>query len=390
MTKNIHMTHIDEALYEGGNSAANETLAIIQRFINEQDQHITTKIDGAPAIFCGYDPKDRQFFVGTKSVFNKNPKLYKSNADIDKGEAGEKATKLKECLKHLSNIGIPYGTVLQGDLLWTEGDQTMTTHKRQRYVTVHPNTIVYGWKADSPMANKVRESKLGIAFHTTYKVDGDLQESRAFFGAKIGNLHSNDVIMFDCTYPNQVKMSESAKSDLVRLVKEADDCIKNFDSIVEVMNMIPKSHVGAGIKTFFNSCIRNGHYPDENFGFNAYMEHVTDYWNSKVIPEMKSELGATRKKAALKQLKHELNNIREDIEASFNFVHRIKECKDIILKSMNEAVLQESFIKTNEGYFDTPPEGYVVAGYTTALKMVDRLNFSRFNFSEEYHKGWKK
>ena len=44
--------------------------------------NMTVKWDGAP-IFAGIDPSDGKFFVAKKSVFNVNPKLYKTNAEID-------------------------------------------------------------------------------------------------------------------------------------------------------------------------------------------------------------------------------------------------------------------------------------------------------------------
>ena len=37
--------------------------------------NMTVKWDGAPAIICGVNPENGKFFVGTKSVFNKNPKV---------------------------------------------------------------------------------------------------------------------------------------------------------------------------------------------------------------------------------------------------------------------------------------------------------------------------
>ena len=37
--------------------------------------NMTVKWDGAPAIICGVNPENGKFFVGTKSVFNKTPKI---------------------------------------------------------------------------------------------------------------------------------------------------------------------------------------------------------------------------------------------------------------------------------------------------------------------------
>ena len=45
---------------------------------------MTVKWDGAPAIICGINPENGKFFVGTKSVFNKTPKINYNISDIRK------------------------------------------------------------------------------------------------------------------------------------------------------------------------------------------------------------------------------------------------------------------------------------------------------------------
>ena len=43
---------------------------------------ITTKWDGAPAVFCGTYPGTNYFFVGTKSIFNKGAKVNFTPEDV--------------------------------------------------------------------------------------------------------------------------------------------------------------------------------------------------------------------------------------------------------------------------------------------------------------------
>ena len=43
---------------------------------------VSVKWDGAPAVFCGINPENGKFFVGTKSIFNATPKINYTNADI--------------------------------------------------------------------------------------------------------------------------------------------------------------------------------------------------------------------------------------------------------------------------------------------------------------------
>ena len=80
--------------------------------------NMTVKWDGAPAIFAGIDPSDGKFFVAKKSVFNVNPKLYKTDAEIDDDLSGDLNAKFKVALKEFSKLGIK--GVIQGDLMYTD------------------------------------------------------------------------------------------------------------------------------------------------------------------------------------------------------------------------------------------------------------------------------
>jgi hypothetical protein len=52
-------------------------------------------------MFCGIDPSDGKFFVAKKGIFNKNPKVYKTQADIDADLSGELSDKFTVALQEL-------------------------------------------------------------------------------------------------------------------------------------------------------------------------------------------------------------------------------------------------------------------------------------------------
>src|SRR6056300_1438649 len=168
--KNTHMTHIeDKVLYGGVNGTRQAILALRSLRDMLKGTHagnVSVKWDGAPSIFAGIDPSDNQFFVAKKGIFNKNPKVYKSAADIDADTSGDLADKLKLALQYLPGLGIK--GVVQGDFLFGPGDLSTDTIKGEKYVTFHPNTIVYAIPADSPSAADVLRAKIGIVWHTSY------------------------------------------------------------------------------------------------------------------------------------------------------------------------------------------------------------------------------
>ena len=90
--KNTHMTHIeDKVIYggvEGTRQAINALRALRDMLQGKHKGDISVKWDGAPAIFAGVDPRDGKFFVAKKGIFNKNPKVYKTKADVDADTSG--------------------------------------------------------------------------------------------------------------------------------------------------------------------------------------------------------------------------------------------------------------------------------------------------------------
>ena len=85
--KNTHMTHIEDKVLYGGVDGTRQAILALRSLRDMlggvKDGNVSVKWDGAPAIFCGTDPRDGKFFVAKKGIFNATPKVYKNNADID-------------------------------------------------------------------------------------------------------------------------------------------------------------------------------------------------------------------------------------------------------------------------------------------------------------------
>ena len=194
-SKNTHMTHIEDKVIYGGVKGTRQAILALRELRDmlkgEHDGSVSVKWDGAPAIFAGTDPRDGNFFVAKKGIFNKNPKVYKSNADVDADTSGDLAAKLKLALKHLPALGIK--GVIQGDFLFGPGDVKTKKIKGESYVTFHPNTIIYALPSKSDGAKAVKSAKIGIVWHTTYK--GNTFESmRASYGVDVSKLQSTRTV----------------------------------------------------------------------------------------------------------------------------------------------------------------------------------------------------
>ena len=150
--KNIHIEHPEDSILTGD-------LSVLDWFCSMRGAKASLKIDGSPAIVWGTNPSTGNFFVGTKSVFNKiKIKINESHADIDLNHEGNVAKILHACFDHLPNTQ----DIIQGDFIGFRGDHTY-----------QPNTLVYSFP-------EVIEEDIIIAPHTVYDAPtGVLKEAIA-------------------------------------------------------------------------------------------------------------------------------------------------------------------------------------------------------------------
>ena len=105
--KNTHLEHLEDDIINrgsaGGENAINFLKSVRNMLAGSSGGRVnmSVKWDGAPAIICGTNPENGKFFVGTKSVFNKTPKINYTPGDISRNHSGPDAMKLMACLRDL-------------------------------------------------------------------------------------------------------------------------------------------------------------------------------------------------------------------------------------------------------------------------------------------------
>ena len=393
--KNTHMTHIEDAVFRGGVNGARESIMALRSVRDmlkgEQDGNVSVKWDGAPAIFAGTDPSDGKFFVAKKGIFNKNPKVYKTAADVDADTSGDLADKLKLALKHLPSIGIK--GVIQGDFLFGPGDVKKKKIKGESYLTFHPNTIVYAVPSDSPNAKDITSAKLGIVWHTTYK-GSDFESMNASYGVDTSKFRSKAVWSQDAMLRDMTKYTMNEK-ELEKVNGHLSNAGKIFNKISgTTLRTIEKNQdLAILIETYNNTFVRAGSVIGNT------TRHVSNLikWISakyqKEIDKRKTERGKGTQQAKLDAI---LSFFSADNKNSLKFVFDLQKeivlAKLILINRLNKLSSVKTFVKTNKGYATTGPEGYVAIDKIggDALKIVDRLEFSYNNFSPNVLKGWDK
>ena len=214
MTKNPHLEHPEDSILNGD-------LSVLDWFTTKSK--LSVKIDGSPAIVWGRNPATGNFFVGTKSVFNKKLiKINESHEDINTNHKGEVAEILHDCFDFLPRTD----NIYQGDFIGIGGD----------YV-YKPNTITYYF-------DDIVDSEIIIAPHTEYFAEKDLRDA--------------------ISYPLQSRLSDTPECLFVvpdvRLSDHLDDiqdaCL--FAKQIATLCEFPEQKIVNRVKKQLNKCIREG------------------------------------------------------------------------------------------------------------------------------------
>ena len=221
--QNKHIEHPEDTILTGD-------LTALDWFLS--NGHLSVKIDGAPAIVWGRNPATGNFFVGTKSVFNKvKIKINESHAEIDANHVGTVAEILHHCFDWLPRTD----SIFQGDFIGYGGSDEYT-----------PNTITYKF-------NEVISQNIIVAPHTYYIADSDLRDAVAY---------PMDFYISDTLYCKFVEPD-------ARILYN-DDCFSDVKDVVQFAKVMAQNvefvdnKKAAEIKKALNKCIREGTPIDDN------------------------------------------------------------------------------------------------------------------------------
>lgn len=398
--KNVHMEHIEDSILNGGVNGARQAINYLRSLRDmlagnaARSVKVTVKWDGAPAIFAGKDPSDGKFFVAKKGVFNKNPKVYKTDADIDADTDGDLNAKLKEALKYLPALGIE--GVVQGDFLYSKKDIKTVEIDGESYITFHPNTIVYAIPAKSELAKTILASNIGVVWHTVYR-GATFETMSASFGEEIASdlTKSRNVWAVDASYKDASGTATFNKRETTKITKILSDAGKSFQKIKpETMNNVSNNpEFLIRMKGFINVKVKAGEkIKDPNTFVKQMVDWIYDYYQ-KDIDKLKTERGKKNKEAKRTEVMSYFSNTpKAQIVEMFKMYNLLVDAKHMIIAKLDKAKTIGTFLQTADGYKVTPQEGFVAIDRfgKNAVKLVDRMQFSQANFSPEFIKGWQK
>ncbi len=399
-SKNTHMEHLEDNILNAGVEGARQSINYLRSLRDmlagnsTKSVNVTIKWDGAPAVFAGIDPSDGKFFVAKKGIFNKDPKVYKTPADVDADTSGDLNAKLKLALAELPKLGIK--GVVQGDFLYSKEDIREVDIDGEPYITFHPNTIVYAVPKKSQLARTILASRIGVVWHTTYR-GNSFESMSASFGEEIasGLKQTSSVWSVDAMYRDVSGVATFTQAETDQVTELLSKAGKIFSSMKRstLDGISDNDELLVRVKAFINSKVRVGERTGNTTQFvNDLMKYIHDYYQKEIDKKATDKAKAQWIAKRDETMKYFANTPKADIVALFDMYNYIVDAKHMIIRKLDKAKQIGTFLKTADGYKVTEQEGFVAIDHMgkNAVKLVDRLQFSHANFSADIQKGWQR
>jgi len=387
--KRTHLEHIEDIIitdgYVGGQAVVEyfRGLLLTLKGTSSEAMSVSVKWDGAPAVVCGTNPDNGQFFVGTKAVFAKAAKINYTKKDIAKNHGtDELGQKLLKCLVHLKKLNIP--GVVQGDLLFIDDSITRKNIDGKPHITFTPNTITYAVPEGGDLSKQIDRAKLGIIFHTTYTGDS-LANMNAQGGADVSSFAQSPDVFFDNASYKDVSGSAKFTAD------ESEQFYNSIDKLETLLNSVPRdlaSVLGQNtdfvpmFQMYINAMVKQGQLPSN---VNQFLLGFKKFYADRMqqqISGLKAQKALQLRQDKMKQMPVFLSKAKKPLQAMLTFYKAVQQMKMFVLKKMNQAMAIGSFSQTDNGLQVTEPEGFVAVDKSgNAVKLVDRLGFSRRNLT---------
>lgn len=436
-----HLSHIEDLVLEEGLHGFNKFKEQISGLVNylrglDSDLDINLKVDGAPALYFGYDPRTShkgEFFVATKSSFNTTPLINHNDLDIENNHSKSEGLQfvLKQALRYLKplyeelapSIG---NRMVQTDFLFrSSDDRKIETIDNIEYVTFHPQLIKYAIPVDnkSDLFLSIRNAEVGMAIHDLWdvKADGDrivpvsnkpknpdLVENFVEVGKRYGVFVVNSLYTHETT---GLKVDEKVINnieDLLNTVEmEISELPKELDSKFFVK--IPDDRAEAKItkqefkhelklvelfRIFINNEVRKAAGGEKNVyqhalegnEFNDSYFNVTlrEFLHSRRIKDVEKKKSAAGKQAS-EDFFNILDELKDEFKLFFKATYHLIQIKGLLVEIFDDVdtslKIGKAFYPEGDGFKLDKGEGFVLFVGDNHVKIVDRIAFSARNLT---------
>ena len=267
--------------------------------------------------------------------------------------------------------------------MFSQSDLKTETIDGKKYIVFRPNTIAYAVPEGSALASQIRAAQIGIVFHTSY-TGKTMQTLQTHFDVNIGNLRKSKNVWFrtnrllDVTAAARLSKEENAK--LSGILSSAGSLFRTIPA--SLLNQIATNDTyRIPIMTYMNQKVRAGQHMGPNFA-KEVMDFVATKYNKSIADAKRPDTKANRTKEKDAVMRWFHNNMA-GLKAIFQLQNLLIDAKLMLIRKFNQVNDIGTFLHTPDGgYKVTTPEGYVAAWSSggDAVKLVDRMEFSRANF----------
>ena len=387
--KRTHLQHIEDIILTDGHAGGTSVIEYFQGILQtlqgsaEQPINVSVKWDGAPAVVCGTNPENGKWFVGTKGVFGKTPKLNYTKDDISRNHGTDDlGQKLLKCLVHLKKLNIQ--GIVQGDYMFDRDTLQRQSTAGENQVTFKPNTITYAVPEDSDLGRQMAAAQLGIIFHTTYTGDR-IDNLQAKYGADVAAFARTPDVWFDnATYKNvsgTANFTAEEQAQFTAGMEKLKALLTKVPTNLSAMLGVNKDFLPF-FMLFINDQIKKGVLPTDT---NEYLKGFAEFYQGRMqqqVAGLKAQKALQLRQQKMKDMPLFLKQMQKPLAAMMAFYKEVIALKKLTLDKMNKATAIGTFAQTDSGLEVTDPEGFVAVGKTgDAVKLVDRLGFSRKNLT---------
>jgi hypothetical protein len=362
-----HYTHIEDEIYVSGKKSIAKISGYFHDLIKGIPETVNqTKIDGAPSVFYGY--QNGKFFVATKSIFNKDPKVNFTVEDIERnhGHAPGLVAKLKLALEYFPYITNNKNEILQGDMMFAKADLKKVDIEGIQHWLFKPNTVINAVPVNSVLGKEIAKSVVGFAPHTKYNASG----SRVTIQARDMKKNSHVFLMpIDAPSLDHV-------GHLKAHITEVDKLLASIPG--DAFAYISSEEMNPHFLAYANYVIRNN--TDQSYaGFLAYMKEKLQ----KFIDKVKSEKAKADKQVQYDTITSQIETNKGLITNVLDVHNKLADIKDKIIDELDTYQPIRRYFENEFGALvKTNPEGYVLLGKHGTAKLVKRRVFSMQNFAQ--------
>ena len=231
-----------------------------------------------------------------------------------------------------------------------------------------------------------------VVFHTSY-TGKTISDMKASFNVDIGKLSTTKDVWFrDASFVDAsgtATFTEEETKEITRVLSQAGSLFQQINPLA--LNRISASEtILMQIKTFNNSKVREGQaIKNTTAHTNELIKTIETKLNQSVL-EAKLEKTKKERIAKKNEIMRFYRSNASELKKIFDLQNLLVDAKLMIVRKLESIRDVGTFIRTDNGFRITAPEGFVAVDRIkgNAMKLIDRLEFAHANFNAA--KNWSK